>query len=229
MVANLTNPRPDIVYLRRRLKKGETGTIEVPKASSVGLKLSSGESTSLESPNPTAAADISSVPNASGMTMLRQVNDAYRLNKRQSAIGSLIIGNAMVAGWELLDGSSGYIYNQGVQVTESPETEPAKFNKQPLVQFHKDLLITSLRNVRNLKRLIVVPKTGETLQAETIGGTGVVMDFEPFTALYVSVIDSVLELRKEDFRGTLTETFNLHTVKPQIANSDTPSLRTLFS
>lgn len=229
MVANLTNPRPDIVYLRRRLKAGETVAVETPKSSSVGLKLSSETSTGFVNSVPEATLDVSNVPSASGMTFLKKVNDACRLNKRQSAIGSLIVGNAMVAGWELLDGSSGYLYNQGVPVTESPETEPAKFNKQPLAQFHKELLVLGLKNVRNLKRLIVVPKTGETLQAETIGGTGVVMEFEPFTALYISVIDSVLEFRKEDFRGTITETFNLHTVKPQTATSDTPSLRTLFS
>ena len=74
----------------------------------------------------------------------------------------------------------------------------------------------------------MVPKIGTTLQAETMGGTGVVMDHEPFTALYISVIGSVLEFRKEDFRDTITDTFNLHTVKPQIAHEN-PSLRTLFS
>lgn len=229
MPANLTNPRPDIVYLRRRLKVGENApTVEAPKSSTLTLNGSKDASTA--SPMfQEKALPSSAVPNASGLTFLKGVNDACRLNKRQSAIGSLIIGNAMVAGWEMHDGSSGYLYNKGIASTESPETEPAKFNKQALIEFHKELLIVGLRNVRNLKRLIVVPKTGETLQAETIGGTGVVMEFEPFTALYISVIDSVVEFRKENFRGTLTETFNLHTVKPQTATSNTPSLRTLFS
>lgn len=229
MPANLTNPRPDIVYLRRRLKVGENApAVEAPKSSTLTLN-GSKDASSASSIFQQKSLPSSAVPNASGLTFLKEVNDACRLNRRQSAIGSLIIGNAMVAGWEMQDGSSGYLYNKGIAFTESPETDPAKFNKQPLVQFHKDLLVIGLRNVRNLKRLIVVPKTGETLQAETIGGTGVVMEFEPFTALYISVIDSVLEFRKENFRETLTETFNLHTVKPQTATSSTPSLRTLFS
>lgn len=229
MPANLTNPRPDIVFLRRRLKVGEsTPVTEAPKRTSALTLNGSKDSASTASLFQEKSLASASVPDASGLTFLREVNDACRLNKRQSAIGSLIIGNAMVAGWEMNDGSSGYLYN-GVAATESPESEPQKFNKQSLVEFHKDFLIVGLRNVRNLKRLIVVPKTGETLQAETIGGTGVVMEFEPFTALYVSVIDSVLEFRKENFRETLTKTFNLHTVKPQTANSSTPSLRTLFS
>jgi hypothetical protein len=229
MTANLTNPRPDIVFLRRRLKVGENvPAVEVRKSSGITLNGSPDSS-----PNSVSVQEKSlpgaTVPNATGLTFLKEANDACRMNKRQSAIGSLIVGNAMVAGWEMQDGSSGYLYNKGITATESPETEPAKFNKQALVEFHKELLVVGLKNVRNLKRLIVVPKTGETLQAETIGGTGVVMEFEPFTALYISVIDSVLEFRKEDFRGTLTETFNLHTVKPQTATSNTPSLRTLFS
>lgn len=229
MPANLTSPRPDIVYLRRRLKVGENApAVEVRKTSTIVLNGSS-ESAPDSSPLVEKTLPGATVPNATGLTFLKETNDACRLNKRQSAIGSLIVGNAMVAGWEMLDGSSGYLYNKGITATESPETEPAKFNKQALIEFHKELLIVGLKNVRNLKRLIVVPKSGETLQAETIGGTGVVMEFEPFTALYISVIDSVLEFRKEDFRGTLTETFNLHTVKPQTATSNTPSLRTLFS
>lgn len=229
MPANLTSPRPDIVYLRRRLKVGENApAVEVRKTSTIVLNGSS-ESAPDSSPLVEKTLPGATVPNATGLTFLKETNDACRLNKRQSAIGSLIVGNAMVAGWEMMDGSSGYLYNKDIAATESPETEPAKFNKQALVEFHKELLIVGLKNVRNLKRLIVVPKTGETLQAETIGGTGVVMEFEPFTALYISVIDSVLEFRKEDFRGTLTETFNLHTVKPQTATSNTPSLRTLFS
>lgn len=168
------------------------------------------------------------VPETVGISLLKEENDAYRLNKRQSAIGSLLIGNAMLAGWQMQDGTSGYLYNTGVEHLESPESKLPEFKKRALVEFHKDMLVVGLRNMKHLKRLIVVPRTDETLQAETIGGAGVVMDFEPFTALYISVIDSELVFRKEQFRNTITETFSLHTVKPQIAN-ETPSLRTLFS
>jgi hypothetical protein len=226
MSANLTDPRPDIVFLRRRLKVGEVVPTEAPRTSSV-LTLNRDNN----SPSPFQEAPVTGVtiPNAVGLPFLKATNDAYRLNKRQSAIGSLIIGSAMVVGWQLQDGSSGYLYNSGVAVTESPETKTQEFNKRPFIEFHKELLIVALRNVKNLKRLIVVPKTGETLQAETLGGTGVVMEYEPFTALHISLIDSVLEFRKEDFRGTITETFNLHTVKPHSATPETSSLRTLFS
>lgn len=231
MPANLTNPRPDIVYLRRRLKRGESVPTAAPAQTSSASRLSlarpSGDSpVTLTSPKEETPKPVS-VPEAVGLSFLKETNDAFRLNKRQSAIGSLIIGNAMVAGWQTVDGASGYIYNAGVAVTESPEHTPQKFKKRALVEFHKDLLVVGLRNFRQLKRLIIVPKNGETLQAETLSGTGVVMDFEPFTALYVSVVDSVIEFRKEDFRGTITDTFNLHTVKPQ--NASPVPLRTLFS
>lgn len=227
MGANLTDPRPDIVFLRRRLKVGESAPVEAARTSSSLLSLNRNtESSNLFTEEPLTGI---SIPSASGLSFLKETNDAYRLNKRQSAIGSLVIGNAMVAGWQLQDGSSGYLYNNGVAATEAPETKTAEFNKRAFVEFQKELLILGLRNFKNLKRLIVVPKTGETLQAETLGGTGVVMDYEPFTALHISLIDSVLEFRKEDFRGTITETFNLHTVKPHTATTETSSLRTLFS
>jgi hypothetical protein len=228
MGANLIDPRPDIVYLRRRLKRGESAPVQAEPARVSILSLDGNQDTPASMIQDEVVRGAT-VPNAVGLSYLREVNDAYRLNKRQSAIGSLIIGNAMVAGWQMQDGSSGYIYNEGIAATESPEHKPKEYNKRPLVEFRKELLVVGLRNFKQLKRLIVVPKTGETLQSETIGGSGVVMEFEPFTALYISVIDSVIELRKEDFRGTLTETFNLHTVKPQNAHPETPSLRTLFS
>lgn len=227
MTANLTGPRPDIVFLRRRLKRGESAPVEPARTSSSLLSLNRNDEPA--SPFKEEPLKSSAVPNAVGLPFLKAENDAYRLNRRQSAIGSLIIGNAMVAGWQLMDGSSGYLYATGVAATESPETGTEEFNKRPLIEFHKGLLIVGLRNVKHLKRLIVVPTTGETLQAETLGGSGVVMEYEPFTALHISLIGSVLEFRKEDFRGTITDTFNLHTVKPHSANPDTSSLRTLFS
>jgi hypothetical protein len=227
MPVNLTNPRPYIIYLRRRLKRGESlpvtqNTTTAPRSGGITLGRSTTEAVTAEK----VAGSV--VPNAVGLSFLKEVNDAYRFNKRQSAIGSLVIENAMVAGWQLQDGTSGYLYNSGVDVTESPETKPIAFKGRPWIEFHKELLVFSLKNFKTLKRLIVVPKIGTTLQAETMGGTGVVMDHEPFTALYISVIGSVLEFRKEDFRDTITDTFNLHTVKPQIAHEN-PSLRTLFS
>lgn len=227
MPANLTGPRPDIVFLRRRLKVGESAPVEPTHTSSSLLSLNRNNEPA--SPFKEETLKSAAIPNAVGLTFLKAENDAYRLNRRQSAIGSLIIGNAMVAGWQLLDGSSGYLYGEGVAATESPESNTKDFNKRPLIEFHKGLLIVGLRNIKHLKRLIIVPRTEETLQAETLGGSGVVMEYEPFTALHISLIDSVLEFRKEDFRGTITETFNLHTVKPHSANPDTASLRTLFS
>lgn len=228
MPVNLTSPRPDIVYLRRRLKLGETVAAVPVVATRPSTFTLNGSSAAEASLVQVEIIPEASVPAAVGLTFMREINAAYRLKKVQSGAGSLIIGNAMVAGWQMQDGSSGYLYNAGVAPTESHETKPKEFKKRALVEFHKDLLVVGLRNIKHLKRLIVVPKTGETLQAETIGGTGVIMDYEPFTALYISVIDSVIEFRREDFRGTITETFNLHTVKPHNA-PETTSLRTLFS
>lgn len=218
MPANLTTPRPDIVYLRRRLKRGETAQLNTTQS------VSSNGSTSLNLNRDKTSDNVfkmkeevvaSSIPEATGVELLRNVNDAYRLNRRQSAIGSLIITGAMVAGWQLQDGSSGYLYNKSVTPTESPETSPMSFKKRNLVEFTPEGLIVGLRNFKHLKRLIVAPMSGETLRAVTMSGTGVTMDYEPFTALYLSIIGSAIEFRKEDFRANITDTFNLHTVKSQ--------------
>lgn len=232
MPADLISPRPDIVFLRRRLKVGETP----PQVSNSVSSSSTSSSLNLnredrKAPRVGIEEELTSspIPFVQGIGVLRKVNDVYRLNKRQSAIGSLVISNAIVAGWQLNDGTSGYMYGSGVTPTESPETIPAAFKKRELVQFHKGFLVVGLRNLKHLKRLIVIAKPDETLQAETIGGAGVSMDYEPWTALYISVIDSMIEFRKEDFRDSITETFNLHTVKLQNARTDTNTLRTLFN
>lgn len=218
MPANLTNPRPDIVYLRRRLKRGEsaqaTVTPSTASSSSSSLNLNR-DKTSDNVFQKKKEVVASSIPEANGVEILRNVNDAFRLNKRQSAIGSLVISNAMVAAWQLQNGSSGYLYNKSVTPTESPETKPGSFKKRDLIEFHQEGLVVGLRNFKHLKRLIVVPMAGETLRAVTMGGTGVTMDYEPFTVLYLSVVGSAVEFRKEDFRGTITDTFDLHTVKFQ--------------
>lgn len=240
MPANLTGPRPDIVFLRRRLKPGEVSTatpaqVSAPKSSGLNLNRErpSNNAPTSEASKPKSPVEPklpgAVVPFSVGLSHLKKTNDAFRLNRRQSAIGSLVVENAMVAGWQMQDGSSGYIYNTDVTATESPETKPVEFMGRQLVQFHKELLIVGLRNVNKLKRLIIIPQHGKSLHAETVGGSGVLMDFEPFTVLYVSMIDSMIEFRKEEFRNTITDTFNLQTVKPEkVSNKNIPP-RTLFS
>ena len=217
MTANLTRPRPDLVFLRRRLRKGEAAPAaqEATAASpSLSLKLNrAAEDEPTFAPSPVEEVGPA-IPAVVGVHRLKDENDACRFNPRQSAIGSLVIENARVAAWQLNDGTSGFIYPHGETETEEPGTTPAEFLKRPLVQFHEGKLVVGLRHIRNLKRLIIVPKNGETMKAETVGGTGVIMDYEPFTVLYISLIDRVLEFRKEDFQRTIVETFSFATVKP---------------
>lgn len=223
MAADLHSPRPDIIFMRRRLKKGETATPQAATMSArTGLNLSrppKGDSVQLPSESPIeprkdSTLTSANVPMVTGLSLLTNVNDAYRLNKRQSAIGSLVISDVLLAGWQLTDGSSGYLYNQNTPPFEDEQLLPREFKKRPLIEFQKGNLIVGLRNVKHLKRLIIVPKEGTTMQAVTMTGVGVAMPYEPFTVLYISVVGNQIEFRKDDFRNKVSSTYNLHTVRP---------------
>lgn len=226
MVANLTNPRPDIIFMRRRLKIGEEMPVIIqPDTSSLILNR-----TPLESSEETLPVkkDDSNIPYANGIVPLVGEHSAYRLNTRQSAIGTLMISNAIVVGWQLNDGSSGYLYNDGVDSLEGPAHQTKTHMNRPIVEFQKELLIVGLRSIKDLKRLIIVPEQSKTMQAEVISGAGVFMEFEPFTVLYLSVVNSELEFRKEKFKNTLTKTFNLQ--KVELSSKPVSNhLTTLFS
>ncbi len=159
MAVNRTVSRPDLGYLRRRPRRGESPP--PPSGPPTGsLSLAFGPPTSSTAPASTAPAltpkAAPQLPTARvrGRTILTPEQPMVTLDRRQSAIGSLAVDLApygRVNGvWELIDGTAGTVSEQG-GITTSPE-----FGRRSLVQVQHGRLLVGLRHVHQLRRLLVV-------------------------------------------------------------------------
>jgi hypothetical protein len=241
MTANLKNPRPDIVYLRRRLKPGEK-----PKAQPAAQSTSS---LLLEAPEAVVEDVLPAVPALTKDTVLSGSERVVRMNKRQSAIGTLAFTNVAYAAWELTDGTTGFLYASkeiaantpavnfatGNVQPPLPEVLPRSFKNRPVVEFHKSILVVGLRYLKHIKRIVIVPLEGQNIQAGTVGGSTVTLPHSENGVLYMSVVDSAVELRAEKYRGNIHESFRIgtytpastHTAPTEVQNSN--SLQDFFA
>ncbi len=219
MTVDFRKSRPDLVYLRRRLRPGEEIKTPAPAAVSTGFKLTA--------PVPQQVSNLPTVPIAKDDTVLSWSNPVVRLNRIESAVGSLLASHAISAAWEMLDRSTGFLYktqeeaqkpvfshNDNTNYAAVPEVTPAKFGNRPLVQYHKDLVVVGLRHSRKLKRVILKPEEGKSMTVGTMGGVNVTVPYYPDTVLYMSMVNKCLELRLEKYRGNVHETFRIGTYTP---------------
>lgn len=241
MTANLKNPRPDIVYLRRRLKPGEQPKVK-PAAQSTSSLL-------LEAPEAVVEDVLPAVPALTKDTVLSGSERVVRMNKRQSAIGTLAFTNVAYAAWELTDGTTGFLYASkeieantpavnfatGNVQPPLPEVLPRSFKNRPVVEFHKSILVVGLRYLKHIKRIVIAPLDGQNIQAGTVGGSTVTLPHSENGVLYMSVVDSAVELRAEKYRGNVHESFRIgtytpastHTAPTEVQNSN--SLQDFFA
>ncbi|MEO9220270.1 MAG: hypothetical protein ABI251_00560 [Mycobacteriaceae bacterium] len=155
---NRTVSRPDLDYLRRRPRPGESPpTPAKPPTGSLSLAFGPPSSTASASAAPALtpkAAPQLPTPRVRGRTILTPERPMVTLDRRQSAIGSLAVDLAphgQVNGvWELVDGTAGTVSEQG-GITTSPE-----FGRRSLVQVQHGRLLVGLRHVHQLRRLLLV-------------------------------------------------------------------------
>lgn len=187
-----TKTRMDVPYLRRRLKKGELPPEGAVTTSSTSLKLGGSPSTGANqvvSSQPVSR--IPNLPSVEGKVILSLEEPAVRLNRAQSAIGSLVISGAEAFAWEGIDGFGGLVLAQGAESTAP------MFSNRKLVEFHKGDLVLGLRHFKNLRRLIVGTRHG-LLRAKLYDGSEIIADGAlGANALLVSRVDSQLEFRLE--------------------------------
>lgn len=230
MTANLQDTKTHIHYMKRRLRVGETPKQVQETSSSFSLKLGGNTDDSGNTNNTVQSnkASVKTPPTVASDTTLSVKAPVLRLNRRSSAIGSLALMNVEYVGWELKDGSTGYLYSSdeveanaystswktGEEKPPLPEVRPASFRNRQLVEFHKGALVVGLRHFKNLKRLIAVPLLNESIYASTLSSPTVSLHYEDETALYISVVDSQLEFRREQYRGSIHETFGIGTYHP---------------
>lgn len=219
MSVNLRDPKPFITYIRRRLRVGELVTS--PQSVSSGIQLVSKN----DSEENTPASIGYEVPVLEHDWVFDSDHPVVRFNTRQTAIGSLVATGVAYVAWEMQNGASGFLYAPGVTPPPSnvvdavtgelriqaplPEREPPRFGNRPLMEFHKDALVMSLRHYKQLRRMVIVPKDETSLKLGTIKSPTVSMNYCPNQVLYISTVNSALELRREQFRHSVHATFRI--------------------
>ena len=136
---------------------------------------------------------------APGVGDLRELDadrPLIRIDRRRSAVGTLVVTGASSVAWEsasLLTGAA----TVGGEITGSVvETS----GNRPLVEFHDRAVLVTLRHVRELRRALVIGRETDALGLRLGGGetlsvaTGVP---ESLTILSILVVDGMLELRAE--------------------------------
>ncbi|MFE6967083.1 hypothetical protein ACFVAJ_18365 [Agromyces sp. NPDC057679] len=194
---DMRTPRPDVAFLRRRLKPGEQAAVADSAPAGSFLNLS-------QSPQAPASASaeqflVASSPVALGVTELTPANPAASLTRRASAIGSLRITGADQAWWQGVDLTSGSLSPSGRSGAEIPER-----SNRPVLEFHGGELIVGLRHHRLLRRVVVASSTGH-LTVHT--ATGVRATLPDGAALHLAPVNGMLELRAEIVSGDIGDAF----------------------
>lgn len=193
MVANLTASRSDLIYLKRRPKMGEIPR-ETPAARA-----------SFVLDSPIVVAPLApSKPVVLGRVILSlDSNPVVRLNKRQSAIGSLLISGAESFAWDT--GTDAGMENLSGRNSPIP-----MFSNRKLVEFYQGEVAINLRHFREFKRIIVAATSG-VMEMKLYDGSTVVADSNGGkTVIYIARVKDMIEIRVESLSQTLEETFSIH-------------------
>lgn len=235
MTVDLRSPRPDLVFMRRRLKAGET----LPTAS---VAASAPVSHSLRLSAPDAPVKPAyKVPGVNGRIVLDEDNPVVRLNVRQSALGSLIGENVRVFGWETPDRVAGIefapadeidqaevapmgaMFNdwtehdrqiRGINPATAVKNTVPSYGNRKLVDYYKGEFVYGLRYFKKLRRVAVGTRSG-VITLKLLDGSSIVIDSdEGQNVVYISPIGNQLELRWERLTGTIGSTFSIPSLVP---------------
>lgn len=185
-----TTIRTDIPYLRRRVKRG---SVPEPSTKSVSLNLSRGDDAPATGPQPVLPASnrIPPLPVVDGKVVLTLNEPVVALDRKQSAIGSMVISGAEAFAWEANDGFGNLV------LKEHDESTAPMFGNRRLAEFHKGEVVVGLRHFRNLRRLIVGTRMG-LLKVKLYDGSEIVADGDNGNnALLISRVNNHLEVRLE--------------------------------
>lgn len=179
-----------------------TPTPTPSSAPSTGLTLGGGSSPAPSTPSarPAAPAAPSTpqpfpAPTAEEVRVLDDETPLVRLDPRQSAIGSLIIGGATAIVWETVDRVTGVASADG-GADGTPVTTPGN---RPLLGFDGGDAILALRHVHLIRRALFVGTAGQPLTVQLFDDENFAAADEAGGVPVVSLlrIGSRLELRLE--------------------------------
>lgn len=210
---DFARPRTDLGFMRRRVKPGSpasttaatlgspttaTGSSGLdlshpdPAPSGLSLRPSTPPTPQQAVPEPSRLAAVRTV---SGKATLSTGEPVARLNRRSSAIGSLIIAGATAVAWETTSLDTGVL---------NSEPHPPKPGNRPLIERIDGDIIVGLRHVRDIRRIIL---SGEDVTLTTFAGHTILNPGPADT--YITVIDGVVEVRREPLSGDLTATYSI--------------------
>jgi hypothetical protein len=199
MAFSRTAPRHEISYLRRRPKPGEKpAAVPAPAAAAPALSLGRAPAQPSRQERPVARAR--------GRAILSRSAPSVTLDRRQSAIGALVFSlvgaGELSCAWELVDGEAGLVSAAG-GVNISPE-----FARRPIVQLREAAIVVGLRNVRRLRRLLLMAThldaakpsriIGDLVDGATIESSHAAAGRPVVVALAVYGVDGELVIRLED-------------------------------
>lgn len=128
--------------------------------------------------------------------LLNAQTPMIRLDRRQSAIGSLLVTGATSAAWESSKHVTGAMSVDGT-VSGTSVTCPGN---RPLVGYVDGTAVVALRHVRELRRALFIGHPSAPLSVEIFDGGTVTLpaaDGETGYILSLTAIDGVIELRAE--------------------------------
>lgn len=195
-----------------------------PSAPSTGLTLGGSSAPAPAAPSarpattPAAAPTTPQpfpAPTAEEVRVLDDETPLVRLDPRQSAIGSLIVGGATAIVWETVELVTGVATADGVDGT--PVTTPGN---RPLLGFDGGDAILALRHVHLIRRALFVGTPGRPLTVQLFDGESFAAADDAGAAPVVSLlrIGSRLELRLEPLPAEIP----LQTVLQQFGFEPTP-------
>lgn len=206
MTVDLAKPRPDMVYLRRRLKLGEqVPTAPVTTTNFLDLKRSTDD---VMNGVVDTTKQVRSKPPVIARTVLTLDEPVVRFNKRQSAIGSLMVTGVTSFGWETADRDNGIITSPVSGIEQVHKYEIPVYGNRKLVEFYQGDVVISLRHFKKIRRLILAGNgvitfklvDGNTILIDSDGGKNVA---------YLSVIGDVIEVRVEALLTDMDTTFSI--------------------
>ncbi|MBD8536582.1 hypothetical protein [Plantibacter sp. CFBP 13570] len=195
-----------------------------PSAPSTGLSLGGSSSPAPATPSgrpatTPAAAPMTPqpflAPTAEEVRVLDDETPLVRLDPRQSAIGSLIVGGATAIVWETVELVTGVATADGIDGT--PVTTPGN---RPLLGFDGGDAILALRHVHLIRRALFVGTAGHPLTVQLFDGESFAAADDTGAPPVVSLlrIGSRLELRLEPLPAEIP----LETLLQQFGFEPTP-------
>jgi len=236
MTVDLVSPRPDLVFLKRRLPVPTSSQMQ-PKSSplnlsapteraadSLNLSAPSSDSGSLRITSNSIEEVLHKKPSVTTQAVLTLEAPVVRLNSRQASMGALRASGVASFGWQDRQknggivnnpkGSTNFVTKEGITRKAPTEItyEVPSFVNRPVVAFYEDKFVMNLRHFRELRRVGLEAKPGEDILITLLDGKTITVNTANGNQIaYLSVINNEIEIRVERVDVSLNETFNFIT------------------